>query len=126
MLYRQLFFISGRLVAESQAAGKPLGDDYEYPPSSRLFYCRFCGDAFARVVNLRPNGDTTPWIAYALCCPKCTALASPIFDVPGSILIEDQEYFQSLPEPVLERETMLHIDNFERIYHGNEKASATA
>lgn len=119
MNYRQLFFIEGRLLGEA-TRGPIMRHATFMEPSSDLYFCSLCGDVYARLPCLRPDGTQTPWQAYRCMCRKCgTTRQRFLSEWPGSVWREwDDEFLAALPVPVLQWELMRHIESWERIPNG--------
>lgn len=113
MKFRQLYFLEGKLLAESLRGLLPLG----FEPTSDLYFCGFCGDVFAKCPCLREDGSETPWQSYRTTCRRCQAKSDfpPDIVCPGSIWRSwDSPFNAALPMPVLAWELERHIECYTR------------
>ncbi len=77
-------------------------------PESVLYYCRYCGEVFAKC----PVDSSSQWQAYAMCCGRCPPRS--VFDIPGSVYRDwDRDFVAALPEPVLRQELQRLFDLLE-------------
>lgn len=114
-LFRQLFFIEGRLLAEAPRDRVFVHADLQ-PPESMLFYCGVCGEVYARLPVMTPMGQTTEWQSYKRLCRKCHAHESLSRGlIPGSVWLGwDGDFLAALPVPVLQWECERHLETFDR------------
>lgn len=119
MNYRQLFFIEGRLLGEV-SRGPIMRHATFMEPTSDLYFCSLCGEAYAKFPCLRPDGSSTQWRSYGRMCRKCGAAKQRwLSEWPGSIWRSwDKEFIAALPVPVLQWELERHIESWERIPKG--------
>lgn len=116
MTFRQLFFIEGRLLGDCPRAFVLVHAEIQQPASA-LFFCRKCGEVFARCPILHPGGKSTHWQSFAKLCRKCSGDST---EVPGSLWLSwDKEFLGALPMPVLQWELERHLD----FYASHEKES---
>jgi hypothetical protein len=119
MPFRQLFFIEGKLLGETQRAKVFVHSDLT-EPTSDLYFCGLCGDVYARLPCLRADGSSTPWQSYRCLCRKCGESKQRfISEWPGSIWRSwDREFLEALPPEVLAWELLRHLDSWQRFPEG--------
>ena len=84
---------------------------------SALFFCRHCGEVFAKCPIITPEGRVMPWQSFARCCEKCRPPG--LSEWPGSLWLSwDEEFCEALPMPVLQQELQRHLDCWERNPNG--------
>jgi len=86
--------------------------DYFINPPSLLFWCKVCGEVYAKAPVVRSDGATVPWRAIAHCCSRCRP-AHFTSDPPGSLLAAegcDPELLSALPDAVLKQEFSRHLE----------------
>jgi len=111
--FRQLYFIEGQLVGEA-FRGFSTAHRTGAPPTSDLYFCRICGEVFAKFPCLALSGAATPWQSYRALCRKCKPVHACI-EIPGSIWRGyDQEFTEALPLPVLRWELDKQLEEYER------------
>lgn len=114
MQFRQLFIIEGKVLGDTLRSLTRVHEQLT-EPLSLLFYCKFCGEVYAKCPVMRADGSTTQWQSFRCCCRKCAARSSLLSDWPGCVWLSwDRDYLAALPEPVLQWELLRHIDSYER------------
>lgn len=119
MLFRQLFFIESRLVAEVPRSYDRVFNEW-HEPLSLLFFCSRCGDVYAKCPCLRADSSTTRWRSQSGICRKCGLKHQAyLSEWPGSVYVPSlPEYTAALPVAVLQWELERHLDSFERFPNG--------
>lgn len=117
-MFRQLYFLEGRLVAESPRGLVPCHEVLA-EPTSDLYFCHICGDVFARFPILRADGSSTTWQSYRSMCRRCgPAHQRYLSEHPGSVWRTwDKPFLEALPVAVLQWELERHLDSLERFQH---------
>lgn len=115
MSFRQLFFIENQLIGEA-SRGYSSVHRTGAPPMSDLYFCRFCGEVFAKFPCLSLSGAGTPWQSYRSVCRKCKPPHTCV-EIPGSIWRGyDTDFTDALPLSVLRWELDRHLEEYERGY----------
>lgn len=113
--YTQIFFAGNQQIGAG-AAHVALFHGEPHPPLSKVFICHECGDAWARVVVQGDSGKIRPWEVFMRNCAKHRDSVRSILFCPGSIYLSwDKAYCRALPESVLQRELLLHLDFYEEL-----------
>lgn len=116
----QHFFIEGRLVASAERRPILYAGQLAIP-DSLLFYCRLCGDVFARAIIEDSERPAQAWQSIRCVCRKCRPRYPSMYEVPGSLWLSyDDNYLKALPGPVLEHEVKVHFEHFERLQNEPE------
>lgn len=98
-----------------------------YPARSRVFICPFCRKSWAEIkIDGKKVGEEAYTVMTAPCerCPASfrlirQSLDTTLFLVPGSLLDSDVLFdidwglLETLPEPLLRRELLLHIKAYD-------------
>lgn len=101
MQFRQLFIIESHLLGEAQRSAS-LRHAELAEPLSYFWFCRKCGDIFARAPVYRKDGTLTEFQAQKSLCRKCAAHQRFFSEFPGSIWLSwDHEFLAALPQAVL-------------------------
>ena len=118
-MYKQLFFIEGKLFGEA-SRGTTMRHASFIEPSSDLYFCSACGEVFAKFPCLRPDGSQTTWQSHRCMCRKCGPQHQQFFSqFPGSIWRSwDKDFLAALPVSVLQWELNRHLDSIERFPNG--------
>lgn len=99
-MYKQEFYLYGQKVAESTIASTWIGKQ-PIPPSSKLFFCQFCGTTYGKVLVHTKTG-LVPFQSYRSCCADCFQQKEGELLRPDTLLAAaDDNYFQSLPTDIL-------------------------
>jgi hypothetical protein len=113
--YTQLFFIGNQQIGAGVAHlavthGEP------HAPMSKVFICHECGEPWARVVVQSDSGKIRPWEVFMRNCWKHRSSVGSMFFCPGSLYLSwDKPYCRALPESVLQRELLTHLDFYEEL-----------
>lgn len=108
MKYTQYFFINGKLLAETPRA-LTHSFDITHPPYSYAFFCRHCGEVYAKCPVVAEDGDVQPWSYWSRCCGRCAGKAAVVEGPAASIdLPWSADYTRDLPFAVLQREVELY------------------
>jgi hypothetical protein len=114
LAFRQLYFLEGKLLAESPR-GLYLNKGDWAKPSSYLFICSYCGEVFAKCPSINKEGKVERWQGWHKICRKCPPVYPIDFECPGSIWLEwDTSFIAAFPTPVLQWELQRHLDFYER------------
>ena len=110
----QLFIIEGRILGQAPRRKEFVHGELQ-PPVSALFFCRVCGEVYARCPVIQ-EGVPMPWQSYRRICRKCGKTHKPFLDeVPGAIHLSfDQPFTDAFPVPVLQWELERHLDKLEK------------
>lgn len=100
-MFQQEFYLYGEKVAESTIPLNWSGKT-PIPPTSKLFFCQFCGTTYGKVLVHSSNGRLMPFQSYRGCCEACFSTNQGELLRPDSLIVAlDDTYFQSLPRDIL-------------------------
>jgi hypothetical protein len=105
---KQHFFIEGRYLGSAARGPIHLPHNELAWPLSKVFYCRTCGEVFAKCPITKPDGSTVPFHSAGALCRKCPPDGSQ--SVPGSITYPEPEFLAAFPDAVLLWEVQRHLD----------------
>lgn len=95
---------------EGESPNEVVWETYLFPPQSTIFFCKQCGNIYARLVC-----QGTDWCGIGGTCRSCPPPPTHT-EVPGSIinLCNLHNLLPALPDVALVREFTLHVDFYSR------------
>lgn len=113
---RQHFFLGTSYLGEAtRRAFIARGLDQLLDPPSLHFFCKVCGEVYAKAPVVRSDGSTVPWRVISHCCARCQP-AHFTSNPPGSLLAAegcDPDLLSALPDAALKQEFLRHLEWFE-------------
>jgi hypothetical protein len=107
-MYPQHFLIEGRHLGTGIRKLERREDGYRVP-LSLAFFCRACGELWAKCPVESSPGISSPWICYNVDCKKHQKPNS--IAVPGSLILAwDDDFYEAFPEAVLRWELDRHLE----------------
>ena len=108
----QSFILEGRYLGHSPRGFVRFSHSDRQAPLSKVFYCRTCGEVFAKCPITMPDGTTASFHSASGLCRRCPPDGS--LSTPGSIAYPEPEFLAAFPDAVLRWEIARHLDYFEQ------------
>lgn len=109
MLYSQHLYLDKRDLGSSPRDTIFVHGEAQ-PPHSSAFFCPVCADVWARAAVLRSDGQMMRAVVWTRPCHKHTGDG---YGISGSLLLPwDRGFNEALPLAALQREVVLHCDDW--------------
>lgn len=111
MIYKQHYIVAGKYLGSAPRKHDIIHGEH-CRPLSNLYFCRQCGDVWAKCPVEDASGKVSQWLSFSTLCPKC---AGSELEVPGSLYRAwDMRFCEALPESVLRWEVRQQFEHYER------------
>lgn len=114
MEYTQTFFYEGRFLGSTvrQITNPDLLSQRTFL-ESKLLYCGYCGEVYARFPLTAKSGQVQLWQSFRACCRKCTP--GTAYSTPGGLCVHwDKGFIEALPANLLREELLRELIAFEK------------
>lgn len=107
-MFPQHFIVEGRHLGTAMRRSE-MREDGARVPLSFAFFCRKCGDLWAKCPVEPSPGESSPWICYNIDCRKHQTPGNPA--IPGSLQLPWLDPFNEVfPEAVTKWELDRHLE----------------